>query len=529
MLRRCVAVAILVISFVGAAHAEAILQRGIRLEPASLDPHKYNTRYEAAIVLDLFEGLVAFGVDGTPQPGLAQRWSSSADGRTWTFTLRPHLQWSDGTPLTADDVVFSLRRLMDPKTAAIYAPLMYVLKNGHAVNTGALPVEALGVAAPSADTVVLDLENPTPYLPELLANGFLAVVPPQAIAAWGDGWTKVEHMVTDGGFVLTKWSPQNRIVLARNPRYHDADKVALDGVVYYPSPDLDAAVTRFRAGELDMQSDFASGRMEQLRAELPHELYIAPALETFYLALNTALPKLADRRVRLALSLAIDRDLLAAKVLRDGSVAARSFAPPTTTGYEPATMAFLDAPMESRLAQARDLLAQAGYGPDRPLTLTYSHSTAGESKRVAIAVAAMWKQIGVKVTLSGTEGKVMFANLRQGNFEVAFADWTADFNDAASFLYPLQSTSVSSNYSRYSNPAYDGLLAQAATTTDRRARADLLRLAEALILADQPILPLAVGVSKNLVSPQVRGWAPNAVDVYLSRYFSVDREGRTLQ
>jgi oligopeptide transport system substrate-binding protein len=196
--------------------------------------------------------------------------------------------------------------------------------------------------------------------------------------------------------------------------------------------------------------------------------------------------------------------------------------PRTVSGYRPATMAFLKSPMETRLAKARQLLAEAGFGPANPLTLTYTHSNVLEMRRVAIAIAAMWKRIGVDCRLNGTEGKVMFADLRQGNYEAAYAGWSADYDDAASFLYLLQSSSVSSNYSRYHNAAYDDLLAKAAASADRKQRADLLREAETLALADQPILPLLVGTSRTLVARRVHGWAPNPMDVALSRYLSVD-------
>jgi oligopeptide transport system substrate-binding protein len=322
---------------------------------------------------------------------------------------------------------------------------------------------------------------------------------------------------------LQQWLPQNRVVLGRNPRFRDAGAVQLDRVIYFPSSDADAAVTRFRAGELDIDSGFPGARVDFLRAQLPKAVQITPTLATYYLAFNTTLPKLSDARVRLALSMALDRDILAGKVMRDGSVAAAGLVPPATAHYQAAPVSFLSAPMSERLVRARALLAEAGYGPGKPLQLTYSLSNSAEAKRIAIAVAAMWKPIGVEVALAGTEAKVMFANLRQGNFEVAYAAWTADFNDAASFLYILQSTSTASNYSRYTNSIYDGLLAQAAQTPLAEERADLLRRAEALALANQPIVPLLYGVSKNLVAADVRGWAPNAADVHLSRYLSIDR------
>ena len=190
--------------------------------------------------------------------------------------------------------------------------------------------------------------------------------------------------------------------------------------------------------------------------------------------------------------------------------------------YFQMSRSFRDTSMPQRLEQARTLLAEAGYGPDKPLKLAYSHSTVGEMKRIAVAIAAMWQRINVDVMLQGTEGKVLFANLRQGNYEVAYAGWSADFDDAASFLYLLQSSAVASNYSRYRNKAYDDFLAGAARTADAKSRADLLRQAEAIALRDQPILPVAFGVSKSLIRPTVRGWEPNAIDVHLSRYLRLE-------
>jgi len=516
-----VAVFLLLIGATSSADADTTLRRGIRYEPASLDPHKYNTQYEAWIVLDLFEGLLTFGPDGKPVPGVAAKWGSSPDGRTWTFTLRPNLTWSDGQPLTAEDVVQSFRRLLDPKTAANYAPLFYVIKNARAVNTGTAPVETLGVSAPSPDTVELRMDTPTPYLPQLLANGFAAIVPRHVIAQHGDAWVKAGQMVGNGAFTLTQWSPQDRVVLTRNPHYRDAAKVKLDQVVYFPSADLDAAVSRFRAGDLDLQSGFPSSRMNVLTELFPTEVRVVPALDIFYLALNTTNPKLSDVRVRRALSLAIDRDLLVDKVMRDGALPALNLVPPDVSNYVPATMDFRDTAMPDRLEQARKLLSEAGYGPSTPLNLVYSHSTVGEMKRIGVAIAAMWQRIGVDVRLQGTEGKVMFANMRQGNYEVAYAGWSADFDDAASFLYLLQSSSIASNYSRYANKKFDGLLASAAGTADAKKRAALLRQAEEIALADQPLLPVAFGVSKSLVRKNVDGWQPNAADVHLSRYLSV--------
>lgn len=503
------------------AQTPTTLTRGNHQDPASLDPHRITTVYENNIVLDLFEGLTAPDAAGLPGGGVAEAWEVSDNGLTWTFTLRDNLMWSDGVPLTAEDVVYSFRRLMDPGTASQYPYLLYALANGGPVNRGEVPPDQLGVTASSPNTVVLTLETPVPYLPELLSNGFASIVPRHVIAEHGGAWTQPGVMVSNGPFVLTDWRPQNRVDLTRNARFHQAESVALDTVVYLPTEDQSAALARFRAGGLDTSMEFPTARTLWLRENLPEETRVAEYLITFYLSFNTEVPALADVRVRQALSLAIDRQLIAERVLRSGERPAQTFVPPSTAGYESPDVATLTPGQRRTRAQA--LLTEAGYGPDKPLRLTYSLSSAEDRRRVAAAIAAMWKPLGVEVTINNTEGKVLFARLRTGDFEIGYAGWAADVNDAANFLAILQSTATTSNYARYRNPAYDALLAQAADTVDRDARAALLTEAEALMLRDAPIAPLVHGVSKNLVATHVRGWIDNAKDIHPSRFLSIAR------
>jgi oligopeptide transport system substrate-binding protein len=506
---------------VSIAGAEAVLKRGNRFEPASLDPHRYQTHYEANILLDLFEGLVAYDAEARPVPGVAERWSVSADGLVWTFSLRPGLVWSDGMPLTAEDVVFTFRRLLDPVTAAQYAQLFYVVENARAVNTGALLPERLGVAAPAKDTVVFRLAAPAPYLPELMANAFAAVLPRHAIARHGADWVKPGVMVSNGAYALKLWAPQDRIELVRNPRFHAAANVAIDRVIYYPTENLNSALARFRAGELDMQMEFPAAQIDTLRASLAAETKVGPSLLTYYLALNTAKPQLADARVRRALSLAIDRDVLTGRINKLGETPAFSFVPPVTAHYLAWTPPEAELSPDQRLVEARRLLAEAGYGPGRPLKLAYSFSSTDDLRRIAVAIAGMWKRVGVDAELLNREGRVHFASLKSGDFDAGFVGWSADFNDAATFLYVLQSSSVNSNYSRYANPAFDALMAEAAAARDTAQRSALLQRAERTALADQPIVPLYYGVARNLVARHVRGWRANPQDFYLTRYLSL--------
>ena len=499
----------------------ATLRRGNRYEPATLDPQKINTTYEGAIMLDLFEGLIAFDAEGQPGPGLASSWTVSPDGKLYTFFLRADLKWSDGKPMTAQDIVFSFRRLMDPKTAATAAQLFYVIKDARAVNTGAMPTESLGVISAEGADVMIMLEAPAPYLPQLLAGPAAVVVPPQAMA--DDGWTRPGTMVSSGAFTLKDWRPHEVVSLAKNAQYYGAAAVKLAAVDYVPTEDVNSGLARFRAGDLDTQLDVPLSQLEKLRTELPVEMRLTPTLLTYYLALNTATPKLGDARVRRALSLAIDRDILTSKVLRGGEIPAFSFVPPMVAGYKPVLADYAETRSEQRLLEAKRLLGEAGYGAGKPLQIAYSHSSNLDLRRLAVIIAGMWKRIGVETTLTNTEGRVHFANLRQGSFEAAFVAWQADFNDAANFLGVLDSANVRSNYARYRNPAFDGFLAQAAASGDASARAALLRQAEALVIADQPVIPLYFGVSKNLVSQRVVGWRANAMDVHPSRHLEVVR------
>lgn len=507
---------VIALSIAATVSAQSTLNRGNRYEPASLDPHKIQTHYESAIILDLFEGLTAYDPACRPVAGIAESWSTSPDGRRWTFQLRPNLMWSDGAPLTADDVVFTFRRLLDPKTAAQYAALMYVIKGAAEINTGKTSPQALSVSAPDSRTVTIDLVDPAPYLPELLANAFAGVLPRHAVT--DDDWVTPGRMVSNGAFTLSSWSPQDRIVLTRNPKFHDFANVKLDRVIYFPTADLTSALARFRAGELDTQFEFPSAQTEALKASLPAETRIYPSLLTYYLAVNGENRKFADVRVRRALSLAIDRETLVGRVLRSGEAAAYGFVAQGTAGYQPLDHADAGLAPDARLAEARRLLTEAGYNSGNPLKVVYSHSANEDIRRTAVAISAMWKRVGVVTELLNREGKVHFAALKSGDFEVGFVGWTADFNDAATFLYVLRSSSVSSNYSRYRDAEFDRLMAMADAEPDAVRRIEFLRQAEARAIADQAVIPLYFGVTKNLVSSRVTGFVPNPTDFYPSRY-----------
>ena len=506
------------------AYAEDVIHRGNRSEPAALDPHKAQSLYENNVVQDLFEGLTAYDAAGQVVPGVASSWDISADGRVYTFYLRDALAWSDGVPITARDVVYSFHRLMNPNTAAIYAQLFYLIKNGREVNTGAAPVDALAVTALDETTIEIELTGPAPYFPQVLANGFAATVPRHVIEEHGEGWARPGIMVSNGAFVLDYWAPQDRIEMVRNAHFHDAENVALERVIYYPTEDTVSAVARFRAGDLDIQFGFSPEQAGALREMLPAEVVrLTPALSTFYLPLNTTRPHLSDTRVRRALSLAIDRAILTDKVRRAGESPAVTYVAPGTAGYIPPDVDYAHMSMDARRAEAMRLLSEAGYNDENPLKVSYAYVTNPENRRLAVVIAAMWKRIGVQMVHANREGKIHFSGLRAGDFETAFVGWSADYNEASTFLYTLQSTTVNANYSRYRNPTYDALMFEAGQTADPDLRADLMRQAESIMLADQPIIPLFNDAGKYLVAPHVKGWQDNPVEAHLSRYLWVER------
>ena len=507
----------------GAASAETVLRRGNAYEPATLDPFKTTTIYESFIVGDLFEGLTIKGIDATPQPGVAESWELSDDSMSWTFYLRADNQWSDGTPLTSADVVFSFQRLMDPATASQFPTLFYVIKNGRAVNTGELPPEELGVVAVDELTVRIDLDKPAPFLPGLLSNAFATTVPQHAIEKYGDDWVKPGTMISNGAFTLQVWESFDRIEITKNPLFHEAGSVQLDRVIYYPTEDFNSALQRFRSGELDMSYEFPVSRYEWLQENLASETRVSPALNTMYLSVNQTKPPLDDIRVRKALSLAIDRTAITDQVLQSGEIPAYGFVPNGMPGYTTGSLDFRGMPQSERFAEARRLLAEAGYGPQNPLRLNFRLMSQANRMRITAAIAAMWRPLGVIAEINNSEGKVLFADLKSGDFDIGFSGWVADYDDAENFLYILKSDSVNSNYSRYNSPEFDRLMAESYLIKDPAARQAKLAEAEQVMLNDHAVIPVFWDVHRNLIQDYVVGWVPNATDDHLSRYMSLNK------
>jgi oligopeptide transport system substrate-binding protein len=326
------------------------LRMGNAGEPLTLDPAKATIANEDRIMEGLFEGLTVLDPAAKPIPGMAQSWSVSDNKLVWTFKLRD-AKWSDGVAVTADDFVFSFRRLMDPKTRSNYASLFYMIKNGKAVNTAGAPATTLGVTAPDAKTLVIEVTNPTPFLPALLAHWLAYPLPEHVVAKLGDDWIKPSNFVGNGAYVLKEWRPNDFIRLEKNALFHDAANVCLTKLLIFPTTDSATAARSVRAGELDTNATFPGQNRDALAKELPGFVREAPYALLQYELFNTKNPMLKDARVRQALSLAIDRELIAGRIVGGAANPARSIVPPDILGYQSGAFSgVLEGDLAARLA-----------------------------------------------------------------------------------------------------------------------------------------------------------------------------------
>ena len=514
---RAAATVALFLAFSMGVHADSVLYRGVFGEPESLDPDRSGVTSEIAIVNDLFVGLTSYDAAGQLVAGLAESWDVSADGLSWRFQLRPNLKWSDGEPLTADDFVFSFRRAVTPATAATMADRLFMLRNAEKILNGEAAPATLGVAALGPDEVLLTLEYPAPQLPILLANGIGFPLPRHAVERWGESWNQAGRMVSNGAFVLAERRPGERIRLSRNADFYAADETRLDAIVYVPSDNVDTQVNRFRAGELHINSHpgFPVQRQAFLQSQLGDAVRVAPYLLVVFLRFNFRRAPFDDRNIRRALSLAIDRDKIARLVMKGGEEPAYNLVPPTVTGYRPATSPLRAGTYPTRLAEAKALMAAAGYTPEKPLEFSLRYPT-GWARETCIAIAAMWREIGVRVSLDNSEIKSMIADVRRGDFDVSYTGALHD-DDPEEFLDRLRPDGAY-NTGAYRSEAFTAALASARQEPDPERRRERLRDAEAIALSDYPTVPIVYGVSRSLVSPKVRGWQPNPLDIHLSRY-----------
>jgi oligopeptide transport system substrate-binding protein len=512
----------------GAASNGNILLRGNGAEPDSLDPQRARSVESQRILRDLCEGLTTLAKDASTAPGVAKEWSVSADGKTYTFSLRPDARWSNGDKVVAEDFVAGLRRLVDPATASQYAQIIDVVANAGA-NAGDIIAakkkpEDLGVSAPDESTVVVQLSAPAPYLPGLFAHPSTCPVHRPTLAARPNEFSKPGVMVSNGAFMLKEWVQGLHVLAVRNPSYWNNAATKLDGVKYFSIPDENAEFTRYRAGDLHVTEVVPRGQFEWIKQNLGAQLHVGPQLNTYYYGFNlTRLPFKDSPGLRRALSMAIDRQKLAQAVLKVGEVPAHGWIPPGVYEYTSQKFDYADRPMPERIAEARKLYAEAGYSAAKPLRFELRYNSGEVHDRLAVAITSMWKEaLGAEVQPMAVEFKSLLQDIDRGEVQMFRSSWLGDYNDAYTFAQYLKSD-FGINLPRYKSEEYDRLLTAAAAEPDMAKRRGLLEEAERVALKDHPLMPLYFYVNKHLVKPEVQGWYDNVMNTVYARDLSLTK------
>ena len=483
-------------------------------EPESLDPAKIQGVPENNIYMSIFEGLVTYNPkDGTPVPGLAESWDISEDGCTFTFHLRDAL-WSDGTPITADDVVYSWLRILNPATSAPFAwfPSMF-LKGATEYNAGQAGPEAVQIRALDEKTFQMDTISAMPYILNAVCHFTFAVVPEHSITEFGDEWIKADNFVGNGPYKLKEWTPQARVVVEKNPLYWDAEAVQLDEIIFYASDDNNTNYSMYLEGEIDWTTSVPS---DQLSAtEMRADYQVAPQLSVFYYLFNNERAPFDDPLVRQALSLAIDKEAIVEDIVKGGQIAAHGMVPPMT-GYEGLGAAQYDP------QKAAELLAEAGYpnGVGFP-EFTVQYNTDESNKQISEFLQLSWKEnLGITCVLENMEWATHLENLTISNFDVARDGWVGAYQDPNTFL-DMFVTGAGMNSNKYSNPTYDSLISEASKMPASKDRYDVLLTAEDIMInQDFALLPLYYYVSQNMIDTSVwGGWYTNITDYHPSKYF----------
>ena len=498
---------------------EQRVYRGNGEEPETLDPHLAQGVPASRILRDLFEGLTAESADGDLIPGAALRWNISRDARTYTFYLRRDLTWSNGEPLTAGDFVYSLQRALNPETASSAARTLLPIQNAREVLAGELPVDELGISLLDEFSMQITLTGPTPYFLGLLASPVAFPVNRKNLEEFGNQFAKPDKLVSNGAYVLKGWTPRVSIELQKNPDFREAERVLIENVFYIPTEDRSIEVKQFRSGELDWTNEVPNNQFKWLQQHFPDELVISPWMGSYFFGFNlTQEPFIDNPSLRMALILAIDRQIITDKVTQFGEKPSFALVPPGIDGYVPFSPEYADWAQEERDHEALRLYEQAGYSESMPLRIEIRYNTSDNDKKIALAIASMWKQaLGVNVTLVNEEFRVFLQNREQKVITQVFrAGWISDYNDPYSFLELFRTGHGRNDYG-FSNSTFDAILDEVGTERVRARRERLMFEAERVLMSDHVIIPIFTYVTKRLVNEHLRGWQNNVMDHHPTR------------
>jgi len=488
---------------VDAAARAGILLVGNGSEPKTLDPHLATGVPESDILRALFEGLVSQHPDNDllAEPGVAESWEHNADFTRWTFTLRADARWSNGQPVTAGDFVYSWKRILSPELGSEYAEMLYVLANAEAFHKGQIAdFGQVGVKARDARTLDVVLKGSTPHFPAMLKHSSFYPVNPAAVEAHGgmtdrqSRWSTLKNFVGNGPFKLTAWVTNQIIKAERSDTYWDRANVRLNAIHFFPIDNVPSEETSFMGGRLHVTSTLSPDK-------------ISPYLGNYFYRFNVTRKPLDDVRVRMALSLALDRETISREVLKAGEAPAFNLTPPDTAGYTS------EAKLSYDPERAKQLLAEAGFpgGQGFP-KLEILYNTSETHATIAEVLQRMWKDtLGIEIGLYNQDWKVYLDSMTNLDYDMARGSWIGDIVDPLNFL-ELFLTDGGNNRTGWSNAEYDALIEKSYATPDKEARYKILQEAEALLLKEVPMLPIYFYTTKYLMAPEVKGFTPNILD-----------------
>ncbi|MBS4536953.1 peptide ABC transporter substrate-binding protein [Clostridium sp. D2Q-11] len=479
-------------------------------EPETLDPGKATENIGINILGNTSEGLTRVGKDGNPEPGVAEKWDISEDGKVYTFHLRENAKWSDGKSVTANDFVYSWRRVLDPATAADYAYFLYPILNAEAANNGEVSLEEVGVEAVDEHTLKVTLTDPVNYFLSLCTFVTMQPVREDVVTADPEGWgISDDGMISNGPFYVKEWTHNEKVIMVKNPEYWDADKVRLEEVEVTLINEESTALAAFEAGDVDAIDNIPVAEIPRLLSE-SDEIFILPDLSLYYYVFNNNEPPFDNELVRKAFALAIDRKAIVDTVTMDSSLPATGLVP---NGISYGGGDFRESggdygiKPEAQIEEAKKLLEEAGYPNGEglpPVKLNYN--TSERHKKIAEAIQEMWKKnLGVDVEIVNQEWKVHLSTLEEGNFQIARIGWGADYVHPMTF-FDMWIEGSGNNYSGFFDAEFDKLVKEAMITLDENKAAELLHQAEDIWMNRMTISPIYYASDPEMVKGYVKDW-----------------------
>ena len=479
-------------------------------EPDGIDPNVTNNSFASPFIINCFEGLVTYDEAGTVVPGDAESWESNDDLTVFTFHLRDGLKWSDGTPLTANDYVYSALRVLTPETTSQYVNMLsdYIV-NAQEYYDGTATAEEVGVKAIDDLTLEYTLKSPCPYFVDLVSMWVYFPVQEATTTANGDQWTaSAETYICNGPFKIVEMNMGEGMVLAKNENYWNAENVTLEKLTFRYILDVSTSLTAYENGEVDGVRTIPSSDYARLKADNAG-IVVAPSYGTVYYDINCAVEPYNNPLVRKALNLAIDRQAIINNVVQVDATPAYSFLAP---GYVVDGVDLTEGRSTFDLGPTADpeaakaALAEAGY-PDAEgfPTLKLSFYSDDNVKKIAEAIAAMWEEnLGITVEVTSADWAVFYDSVVKGDYEVCAMGWSADYVNPMSFL-PLLYTEDVTNNCFYSNPDYDAIVDQVKVEKDPAKFVELVQAADAEVSADYPVMPLYYKSNNYLLKDYVDG------------------------